>query len=248
MIQETSDYSVFELVKDNRKVNLQSKECRKLAHMMRLHGWIDACPAIVQRNGAKLVVKDGQHRLAVAKSLGIPAKYVVMDIDIDIAELNSTSRAWGIADYVHRYMAQDNEHYNTLWVFHQRYGLPLSTCAELLGGTTYKSQILKDGDFMVTNTANARGVAELAIYLKSLNPVAAVDRLARALSACLLVEDFDKGQLIENAEKCPHFLSAATGKVGHTLDALEKVYNYGKQKRVNLKFLAEEAARMARGK
>ncbi len=242
MIQDTTDYTKFEFIKENRKVNLASKECRKLAHMMKMHGWIDACPAIVQKYGAKLIVKDGQHRIAVAKSLGIPAKYVVMDLDIDIAELNS----WSIADYVHRYMAQDNEHYNTLWAFHNRYGLSLSTCAELLSGAYYSGALLKDGGFVVTNTANARSVAEMATYLKGLNPAIALDKVVRAISACLKVEEFDKGRLLEKAEKSPQLLRSATGTRSAVLEVIEQIYNHGNQKRLNLKFLAEEAERMAR--
>ncbi len=242
-ILTTKDYDLFEHIKDNRIVNMSHPKSRALLKQMRKYGWLDAFPLMVRKHGKKFTVIDGQHRLATAKQLGFAVKYVVCDQDIDIAELNNTSRSWTPADYVHRFMANDNEHYNTLWVFHQRYGLALSTCATLLYGTSSGHALLKDGDFEVRDTVSARQIFEVVTYLRTINHSFNIDKMARAFMYCMRVEGFDKKRFMENVERCSQLLNNAKGSQESVLAAVEEIYNFGRHERLPLKFMVEEQIR-----
>lgn len=104
----------------------------------------------------KMEVLDGQHRLAVARELGLPIMYTFDDSDIDVAELNSTSKSWKIEDYIHKYAESGYQSYKQLLTLLDLYpALRISaTIANALGYSSTagrKTSIVREGNFRFRN-------------------------------------------------------------------------------------------------
>ena len=86
-IEETADYALFTSGKGNRPVKAGGR--RALRDSMARYGWLPAFPMMVRRDSGMLVIIDGQHRFAIAQELGIPARYVVDNREVDVALINN---------------------------------------------------------------------------------------------------------------------------------------------------------------
>jgi hypothetical protein len=85
---------------------------KRLEKSMLKHGWIDACPLHVIRNGnGKFKVKQGHHRFEAAKNIGIPVKYVECDDDATIFELEASTKRWTVKDYLIAFCRTGNKEY-----------------------------------------------------------------------------------------------------------------------------------------
>jgi ParB-like chromosome segregation protein Spo0J len=75
-IVNTRNYRLFERDSgENRPLDI--KKHKKLMESMKKYGFLEVFPVVVTRNGGdKLIVKDGQHRIAIAEALGLPVYYV----------------------------------------------------------------------------------------------------------------------------------------------------------------------------
>lgn len=146
-IYKTENLDQFKFLKGNRKVNISTK----LRNSVREHGIVT--PIKVNK---KMEVVDGQHRLALAKELGLPVKYMFDEGDINVAELNSTSRAWNLSDYIHQYATLGYAQFAKLVSLMDSYpALRLtSTIAQAQGRTNSsyrKNDSIKDGTFSFKN-------------------------------------------------------------------------------------------------
>ena len=101
-VYRTTNLEQFKILSGNRVVNVS----KKLRDSIREHGV--ATPIKVNK---KMEVIDGQHRLAVAKELNLPIDYEFDKTGISVAELNSTSKAWRLGDYIHQYATLGNMDY-----------------------------------------------------------------------------------------------------------------------------------------
>ena len=149
-IRVTKDYSIFDLHEVNRDV----KNTKNLENSMAVYGWIDAYPMHVVRNGDKrLKIKAGHHRFKVAKRLGIPVKFVVVDNDdVGIHELEKTAKQWSVSDYLQSYVRAGYKDYHIVKEYHERTGIGISNCISMLGGnqagTGNFQEKFKDGNFI----------------------------------------------------------------------------------------------------
>lgn len=150
-INETRDYTRFELYSTNRDVT-REKFLRK---SLEKYGWISAFPMYVVSNGhGKLRIKDGHHRFHIAKQLNIPAKYVVCEENgMPINELNQTVTLWSVKDYLRSYVKQGKPPYIYIEEYCNRTGIAISTAIPLLHGNTggapgvWLLNLFKDGRF-----------------------------------------------------------------------------------------------------
>src|SRR5262245_51957840 len=103
---------------------------------MKKYGFLEVFPIVVYRNGSDhFVVKDGQHRLAVAESLGLTVYYVEDDTDFDVAKVNEATKIWVLRDYAQKFAANGVKPYQEGLEFAERHGLPIGTAFSLLSGT-----------------------------------------------------------------------------------------------------------------
>lgn len=253
-VQITKDYSSFAFSIENRDVNLKKSKAKKLRKSLKDHGWIPSFPMTVYKNGDnKLKILDGQHRFSIARELGIPVKYVEVDQEIDIAQLNDTQDTWSLKDYLSKWLKVGKEEYNEIVDFmneHPSIGLSWSYC--LLIGRQRKGTLLdnfKDGKFNPTNKSKkwAYKVGESYERMVSISNSLRHENSLKALSMCFHVDDFEPKRLVDNFENHTYLIQPCS-KVDDWLELFEEVYNYRRRTgKIPLKFMAKEIIRERAG-
>lgn len=240
----TKNYRLFERNDDNRQLDM--KKHKALFASMKLYGFLSSFPISCRRNSSqKLKVKDGQHRLAVAETLGLPIYWIEEPIDFDIALVNCTAKTWVPLDYARKHAVNGKKVYLEGLEFAERHGIPVAKAFSLLGGTTCYNNIRTsfiDGTFKVKDREWAELVAR--IYTAVVDMSACV-RSARFLEACMAVcrvSSFSASRLITNAKRCRDKLIAYSTRDAY-LDMLEMIYNYNRSTLVGLKVEAVMAMR-----
>ena len=235
-VQVTKNYRLFNRNLDNRP--LKPKQHRALFLSMKKYGFLSCFPIVAYRNGDKtLGVKEGQHRLLFAESLGLPVFYIITDVNFDVAEVNCTAKIWRVSDYAEKYVAQGNKVYKEIIDFAATHSLPLGVAVALLGGTTSYGNVrdsFMDGTFTITDRKWADVVA--SIYSCLVNFSSDI-RNARFMLACMgvcRVKGFNPNRLMRNAKRCRDKLLSYSTKDAY-LDMLETIYNFGCKTLVGLK-------------
>jgi hypothetical protein len=211
---------------------------------MKLYGFLPSFPIVCHRNGDKhLIVKDGQHRLAIAEELGLPVHFVDETIDFDVAVINCTPKTWTLRDYAEKFIAQGHTQYATGLEFAERHHIPLGTAFALLSGTCNWSNVTDafvSGKFTIKDAAWAECVGAVYSTMVAMSDNVRSVRFLEACMAVARVEGFDADRLLRSAKQCRDRLVAYSTRDAY-LEMLEYVYNFHKQKTLPLKFLAIKA-------
>ena len=244
-IRSTTNYRLFERhSSENRPLDM--KKHRGLLDSMKRYGFLQCFPIVVHENGnGKLIVKDGQHRLMVAETLGLPVHYVEADVDFDIATVNNAARNWTLADYAHKHAANGIESYREGIEFAEMHSLPIGTAFSLLAGTTSFGNVKTafiEGRFEVRDRGWAEAVAAIYVPIVRMSPRLRNARFIEACMAVCRVSGFDAKRLLSNAERCREKLVPYSTRDAY-LDMLEAVYNFGRHQLVGLKAEALMAMR-----
>ena len=244
-IQSTKNYRLFTRhSNENRPLDLRKH--KKLLESMKLYGFLESFPIVCTRDGdGNLIVKDGQHRLAIAETLGLPVHWVDEKVDFDVAVVNSTAKVWALRDYAQKHAANGIKAYQEGLDFSEQHGLSVGLAFALLAGTisfnNCQEQFI-DGVFKVKDRAWAESVAGIYGPLVTMAPAIKNARLIEACMAVCRVPEFDPKRLLANTERCREKLIAYSTKDAY-LDMLETIYNFGRVKLVGLKVAATMAMR-----
>lgn len=243
-IQCTKNYRLFCRSDENRPLDL--KKHKKLYASMKQYGFLPCFPVVCIRNGVgPRIVKDGQHRLAIAESLGLPVHYVDEATDFDVAIINSTPKTWTVRDYADKYALHGKKPYAVGIEFAERHGVPIGIAFALLGGTTSFGNVADEfmkGDFAIKNLNWAERVGSTYSALVNLSTALRNVRFLEACMAAAHVDGFDTSRLIHNAKQCRDKLVAYSTRDAF-LEMMEYVFNFKRQKTMPLKFLAIQAMR-----
>lgn len=241
-IQSTKDFAIFTRSPENRPLCL--KKHRKLEESLEKYGFLRCFPIVVVRDAkGQLVIKDGQHRLAIASAKGLTVFWVEEKVDFDVAVVNSTAKVWVLADYAQKHAANGLKVYQEGMDFSARHHLPLGTAFALLAGTTSFSNTeseFVDGTFRVKDRTWADSVAGIYSAMTSFSPSIQSQRFIEACMAVCRAESFDSKRLIQNAGRCREKLVSYSTKEAYLL-MIEEVFNFGRVKRVGIKAEAENA-------
>jgi hypothetical protein len=246
LIRETTNYRMFR-PHDIENRGLDLRKHKRLLESMREYGFLPCYPIVCYRRPAdvKLYVKDGQHRLTIAESLDLPAWWVEVKVDFNVAKVNGTPVPWRLRDFANKYATNGVKSYREGVDFAEAHGLPVGIAFAMLSGCTKFSacqDAFVNGNFKVKDRDWAAAVADIYAPLTRLEP-----RLknARCLDACMAVcrvPDFDARRLLQGAERCRERLVPYATRDAH-LDMLEQVYNYGRRQMFGLKVAALNAMR-----
>jgi len=243
-INVTKNYRLFGRSVENRPLDM--KKHKKLMESMKLYGNLPCFPIVCSRDADKhLIVKDGQHRLAVAEALGLPVYWIEETVDFDVATVNNTQKVWQLIDYARKYAANGSKDYQEVLEFSETHRLPIGTSVALLSGTTGFSNVQKgfcDGTFKVRDRVWADAVASVYGPIVLL---AAEVRNARFIEACMAacrVEAFDPKRMVRNAGRCRDKLASYSTRDAY-LDMMETIYNFGCKQLLGLKAEATMAMR-----
>lgn len=240
----TKNYRLFERSPDNRPVNLRKH--KNLRASLQKHGWLRSKPMACRRSDAgRLIVMDGQHRLALAEELGIAVWWVEEVVDFCVAEVNRTIVKWVPRDHAEKHAANGLREYQYGLEFADKYKLSVGLAFALLSGTTTFSNVsdsVYGGSFRPRDKTWAESVASLYSSLCALSPRIRNMRLMEACMALCRVESFDPARLIAGAERCRDKLVPYSTRDAY-LEMLEVVYNFGRKSLVPLKLPAIETMR-----
>jgi hypothetical protein len=153
-VQVTNDYRLFQIHRgENRPLNI--KKHRKLEDSMKKYGFLPEFPIVVSRTRGKngqMIVKDGQHRLAMADRLKLPVYWIEESVNFDVAVVNMGQKPWQPRDYAERWAAGGRKAYREGLDFAAEHKLPVGMAFALLGGTVNYSNIQEsfiDGTFRI---------------------------------------------------------------------------------------------------
>lgn len=246
VIRCTTDYSQFVRSADNRPTDMRRH--KRLVDSMRKYGFIKTLPVVCVRDQAgRLVVKDGQHRLEVAISLGLPVWWVEADEDFDIATVNSAAKGWSLRDYAAKWAAAGKGDYKAGLEFSAKHRMPLGMSFAILAGTTSFGNLgdsFYDGTFRVKDSAWAEAVA---VVYSSCGAMSKQVSNARFLDACMAmcrVPGFDVERFVKAAGQNRDKLVSYSTRDAY-LGVCEDIYNHHKRRdnQVPLKFEAIKAMR-----
>lgn len=243
-VQVTKNYRLFGRSAENRP--LDPKKHRKLEQSMKQYGFLPCFPIVCFRNADKqLIVKDGQHRLALAETLGLSVYWIEEVVDFDVALVNSAAKGWGLRDYAQKHAANGLKAYQDGLDFGDQHGLPIGTAFALLSGYTNFSNAQAsfiDGTFKIKDRAWADAVAGIYGPIVLMAPSLKNARFIEACMGVCRVSAFDARRLLRNSERCREKLVPYSTKDAY-LDMLEQIYNFGHAKLLGLKAEAVMAMR-----
>lgn len=244
-IYRTMNYEKFTFSIENRDVNLTKIEARKLRESMKKYGWLISFPASCIVDNGKLKVQDGQHRITIAKQLGIGIVYVIEPKNYDVADTNTAQAGWKPVDYMKRWQKAGIKDYHEIEEMRKTFKfMPFGACVSFLMGHYHYSHVrgkFENGLFRVKSKGLAYRIAITYKKMITANSDCKGTNNLKALYACYLVEAFDDDRLIEKAEKFPHLLQNFARRDDY-LEMYEEIYNHAvRSGRIPLKFLALEA-------
>jgi hypothetical protein len=243
-IRCTRDYRLFVRSTDNRVTDL--KKHRRLKESMEQYGFLPSFPIVCHKNGSSIrQVKDGQHRLAIAESLGLPVWYVDEEVDFDVARVNSTAKVWTTQDYALKFSNNGVAAYTEGLEFAKQYKLPVGIAFAMLGGTTHFKNVdpaYVNGQFKVKDRAWANDVAGIYAPMVEMAPRLRNKAFLSACMAACRVSEFEAKRLLQNASRCREKLVNYSTRDA-CLSMLEEVYNFGRSKLFGLKTAAEMTMR-----
>lgn len=234
----TKNYRLFHRSDENRPTDLAKH--RELYKSMETYGFLPSYPIVCHRNGKGLVVKDGQHRLTFAESLGLPVWWVEEEEDFDIARINCTSKVWSMRDFAQTFAAQGRREYERGLEFCDNFNLPIGIGFAMLAGTvgfTNIANAFRDGSFAIKDRAFAEAVASTYVQMIGLSKELRNVRFLQACMSVCRVNEFDSKRLIQNSQRCREKLVAYSTRDAY-LGMLEEVYNFGRVKLFGLKSAA----------
>lgn len=245
-ILESNNYDLFELTEFNRDV----VRTKRLEKSFMKHGWIDACPLHVVRNGSgKLRIKQGHHRFEAAKALGMMVKYVECEDDASIFELEASTKRWAVKDYLVAFCRTGNKEYMHLKDYCDESGITPGLAISLMAGNMASGHStcqtkFKLGTYVVNKDSDHANIVKDIVLCMQRNGVefASTGLIVSAISKIVFVPQFD----VEKMKKKIKLFSPMIKKkpnLEEYLLMLEDLYNYKSGKKIPLKFLAIEEAR-----
>ena len=243
-IKQSADYDLFERHEFNRDV----KNTKNLENSMRKHGWIDAYPLHVTKNGSgKMKIKDGHTRFTAAQRLGIPVKYVVCKDSITLPEIGTATTPWKLQDYHASFVRSGNPNYVAVKDYCEKTGIGLTNAISMLAGESAGSNNKRDqyiaGRYKVGDRVHADQVGEIVTYLNNIGvSVATANLFVQALSRCCRVEQFQTHQFKQKAKRFKSLLEKQQNLDAY-ITMIEDIYNRASKSKIPLKHYAEEVAR-----
>ncbi len=230
-VQSTTDYKKFKILLGNRKISE-----RHIASLI-LSFKIKNIPVPVVVN-EKFEVIDGQHRVGVCKTLGIPISYIVipgLTID-DVHLLNSNQSNWKDEDlanqYSARYIAGESIYadYKRVADFQKKTNLPLGKAIILLGnGKKVGSETIRKGAYVITSTMDraeelADNMAELGKEIGSTRTNST--NFWNAYVLVLRIEGVSHENMLRKLKRFGSELDGTKNTVFGYADFFDEIFNY----------------------
>lgn len=242
-IKSTTNYDLFVTDPTNRPIGKRPK----LEESMKQYGFNPAYPLHVVRRGGRLVILDGQHRFANAKSLGLPVYYVLCaDDGFDVAKGNGAQKQWSLSDFAASYSARGDEHYVKLLDYCHRNAIGIRAAASMMIGESAEqsraSLHVKEGTFQIKTMTTANAVAKISNATAELVDFGRHQSYIAALSRMVRLTEFDGEGYVAKIKRSP-FLLTRQPSIDGFLQMIEDAMNWRSPKKMAFVFMAKEAAK-----
>lgn len=248
-LKKTSNYGQFVHNQFNR--NVDPAKVQRLVESMKIYGYLAHYPMhCIRREDGKLEIKAGHHRFTAAQHLGIPVWYIVAeDGGVSIHELERSSSAWSLRDFVDSYERLGIPSCQELNEYVHQTGIPIGKAASMLLGQLASSNnalpVLKSGNFRIAERGrlHAGVVASLSLCCKESGfEWSTTAQFIEALSRIAMTPEIDIAELKRRIAKYPFLLSRGR-RTSDYVAMFESLYNHFSKSRVPLVHLADETAR-----
>lgn len=173
---ESDNYVIFNNLPFNR--NVDKSHVRKLVESMKKNGF----KGVIQIIKTKFIdgieryyVVDGQHRLAAAAQLNIPIKFELTELSSKmetaefIAELNTSAKSWGTANFLEVWSAMEIEEYIKLARIQKDTGFQITPLLECYLETSNQNEYRR-GQMRFPNEENSDKIITQMIDLNKYLP------------------------------------------------------------------------------
>lgn len=244
-LEKTTNYSMF--VKNPEQRPIDERHAKRIGENMQHVGYLPSKPIQCYKKGAKLVVVDGHHRLAAAKSLGIPIFYVIESdrSQQTMAAENLLVKKWSGIDFVRLYAARGIQSYKTLLYYVDR-GIPHNMAASMMINNSASSgnanTAIQNGTFKIKSTEQIEMVDSILQEFGNKCPAIRSKMFISAISKCILWNGFNYDLFVRRLRENAGMIEK-TSNEEQMLTQIEAVYNYRSRQPVPLKFHVEEATK-----
>ena len=244
-IQATSDYALFKPHGEQQPMN--PAHMKRIIASMKQNGFIKAKPIHCYRDGKFLRVIDGHHRVRAAQTLGLAVYYIVGGSDEAdlIAPENWAVRKWGTEAFVNMYAMRGIKDYIILANYIKK-GLPVAHAVSLLYGENTASgnqnNAIRTGAFKVKTTKVANDVLAIMNGLADCTDVAKSATFVGSVCILVNLEQFSGDVLVKKIKDRPRDLVRCSTR-DQMIGQIEEIYNFKRQDKINLAFLAAEFLR-----
>jgi hypothetical protein len=143
----TRDYFAFTFYESNRDLSRTKANLDLIIKSMSKYGYLPGKPIMVSTD---FKIIDGQHRFVAAKRLGLPIRFVVVDLFSTEAEelipiLNAAQRDWLTADYVWHYAKKRVPCYMYLQDFKERHHIEMAATVRICINKYAPGKIVRQG-------------------------------------------------------------------------------------------------------
>ena len=241
-LEKTTNYGQFTAHENQQPMS--KAHVKKLIQSMSKNGFIEAKPIHCYRDGKKLIVIDGHHRLAAATALSIPVVYAVgLKAESDfIADSNFAVRKWSAESFIRLFASRGNKNYIMILRYVEM-GLSATFVAALLSGEVSKggnqSAKLQAGTWVVKDERTIRTIVDCANQLREISPNIWHDKVLSALAVLVNLSNFDVPTFIARVEANPRsIVKVATRE--QAIEMIDDVYNFRARTKVDLIFAAAQ--------
>lgn len=245
-LYKTEEYSLFDTHEYNRPIH----EDPLLLNSLREHGFMPSSPMHCKENGnGKLKIVRGHHRFHLAKMLKIPVYFILDNTDVDIYDLEGSSKPrWSAYDFLFsRARSGDNE-CKALLSYQKTNRLPLGAAAELFAGRTSGAmnalKEIKKGTFQRGEQEHGEKVIAVLDALDAFNlDFSRSSSFVKAISHALRIPDLKYDQFLQKVQSFGSFMHKRATYQDY-LEEIENLYNRSKQAkdRLPIKILANAVA------
>lgn len=227
VIQETTNYSRFNLMDANRNVLESHKDSIKAS--IEEHGnFTEFVPIMVNE---RMEIIDGQHRFVALKELGLPI-YYVMTKGTGVKEarnMNKLNKPWGMLDWARSYASSGYKSYQNYLILHDEY--PTIHPSTLIKYATNEVRMgmnksFREGNLVFPEQAldGARERLEAYLSFVEAQPIADYSAMADALLLAMDADGYNHNRMISKI-RMYRGLKRLKNR-NDCLRQLEDIYNY----------------------
>jgi hypothetical protein len=211
---------------------------------MRAWGYLASKPIHVVREGSKLRVIDGHHRMEAARLAKVAVIYQIGEAkEADaMVDINRNTKSWTTRNYVDAYAMKGNQHYITLLAYVKK-GVPMNVAASLLYGHAASSnntrEIIPYGQFEVRDTSVIEALVGFLQNAPAECKELRTTSYIAAVTSMMAVPEFDLDVLLKKITNNPRAIVKVACR-DQALEVIEEIYNHRSFSKTNFAFLAKQ--------